>query len=289
MRQSRRCRASASLPAMSQFAALLLLYLLMVACNAAAVIKYDKAATDGYALSYVQPDGRTFGVWGIIYFLNFLLVVRANELYPATAQAVGLGYCLNGLWLLANGAAVVSGLSYWLAVWILVLYAGCLVWAYTSFEVDYMERPFNEKIMLFAPISANLSWVLLAALLNITNTLMDDRLDFTKHENRTRIGGPDWAIGVLGFACLLGIVVSVTRSDIVFPTITVWALLGVSRQQTAGSGFPHPMAATLKDFADQASIGLFAIAILSVCLRWLAWHLEARERPELKGAYMSVP
>ena len=48
-------------------------YLLMVLANIGASALYQRAATDGFQLSYAQPDGPTFSVWGAIY--TYLLVL----------------------------------------------------------------------------------------------------------------------------------------------------------------------------------------------------------------------
>jgi len=265
---------------MSNFTMLLLLYLFMVGCNVAAIAKYNRSATDGFAVSYAQPDAQTFSIWGVIYALLLLLVFRANALYPQAAHAMAWSFVFNGAWLLANGAAVVYDLSYWLAVWILVLYAAALAVAYTMTSADYLApRPWIDKLTLFAPISANLSWVVLACLLNLTNTIMDERVDFTQHENHTRVGGPDWAMGILGLASLLSILNAWTRSDVVYSAVTVWALLGVSRAQTAGHGFPHVVNDALKQFADQAAVAVGVMSLLGVAVRWLGWWTSAFETP----------
>jgi len=252
-----------------QFFLLSLSYVLMVSANAYALSKFQRGATDGYALSYLQPDGQTFSVWGLIYALLLLLVLFSSHiLFSNSATAVSASFLLNGLWLLANGFAVVEHLSYWLAVFILISYAGVLALAYGWQAVDYQEGSLKDKITLFAPLSANLAWVVLASLLNLTNTLMDDRLDYTKHENLTRIGGPDWAMGVLGLASLIALCLACTKSDLVYSSVTVWALMGVARHQTAGSGFPHPASPVLKDFASNLGVALAVSSVLGVVARW---------------------
>jgi hypothetical protein len=260
---------------------LVLAYAAMVALNGAAIANFDRGATDGYALSYVQPDGATFSVWGVIYVLLLLLVLNSSKLYPDTRSYLVIAFLCNGLWLFCNGLAVVKGLSYWLAVFVLLAYATCLVLAYASLRVDYTRRSAWDRATLFAPVSANLSWVLLAALLNLANTLMDDRADFKKHENLTRVGGPDFAIGVLGLAALVSVVLAATKSDFVFSAVCVWALLGVARHQTPGSGFPHAPSPALKEFAERAALGVALSSTVCVLARAAtAWRASPDARAE---------
>lgn len=160
-------------------------------------------------------------------------------------------------------------MSYWAAVFVLFGYAFFLWHVYFVMYVDYRESNILDRITLLAPISLNLSWVTLAALLNFSNTAMDDRLDFTKKENRTAIGGPDWAIGVFLLASVIAGYLAVLKSDFVYALGTIWALQGVKRQQTTGSEFPHPISVKVFDAANALTVVL-AFAVVIALVRILA-------------------
>jgi hypothetical protein len=237
-----------------------LCYVIMVSMNGLAVAKFERGATDGYAFSYVQPDGHTFGIWGMIYTLLALLCLNADRVFPEARTTICTAFLLNGLWLIMNGLAVEEGWSYWAAVSVLVLCAAFLWMTYSGLAVNYRGSTLMERIVVYAPLSLNLAWVTLAAALDFSNTAMNDKLDFSKKENRTAIGGPDWAMGILVFASLLAGYLAIVKSDVVYCLGTVWALQGVVRQQTQGSGFPHPISARVHDMAHTLSI------VLAVCV-----------------------
>jgi hypothetical protein len=149
-------------------------------------------------------------------------------------------------------------------VFVLFAYAGALWNAYTIMPINYMNATMMERITVYAPLSLNLAWASLACILNFSNTTMNDKLDFNKGENRTAIGGPDWAMGVIMLASLIASYVSVVRGDFIYALGTVWALQGVRRQQTQGSGFPHSVSPKVHALAHTLSIIVAVMAIIGL-------------------------
>jgi hypothetical protein len=267
---------------MMQSTLLFATYLVMVALNIYAVLRFNRAATDGYSMSYLQPDPSTFAIWGVIYVLLMVLVLIGGDLlYPDVATCMAWSFVANGLWLIANGSAVVYHESFWLAVFILVTYVALLGLAYAWMQVDYLERHLSERFIVFAPISMNFAWVLIACLLNLTNTLMNEQLDFTVKQNRTAIGGPDWAMGVLGWVALLAVVLAWTKSDLAFGAVVVWTLRGVERQQTEGSSdFTHPVSEQLKRFAQAGQVVVVVGCLLGFVARgWWTRSVKVGSEP----------
>jgi len=179
-----------------------------------------------------------------------------------------MSFVLNGLWLIINGLAVENGWSFWAAVYVLGLYALLLWRSYFMLSVHYTGAPLAQRIFVYAPLSLNLAWVTVAAFVNFSNTAMNENLDFTKRENRTAIGGPDWAMGVLVFATSVACYLTVTNCDFVYAFATFWALQGVERQQQNDSGFPHPVSSRVHDMAYVTS-GIVAVFGVVAFLRSL--------------------
>jgi hypothetical protein len=243
---------------------LLLTYIIMVALNVLATVKFQNT-TDGYSYSYVQPDGVTFSVWGLIYGWLFILVLRPKQVYTDAARHLQYAFILNGMWLLTNGLAVQKDnhISYWLPVSIIFTYLVQLISAYRLAGINYCTQ--ETSILVHGAISANLAWVFLASFLNLSNNLFDAKTDFSKYENLTRIGGPDWAIGVFGLAGLVSIYVALENCDFIYPLITSHALFGIVRNQAnKDSGFPHKISQTLHDFAQIGGIVLIIVALVTL-------------------------
>jgi len=215
------------------------------------------------------------------YQLNLLnlapcaVCLNAHRIYPEVRTMICTAFLLNGLWLITNGLAVVENVSYWSAVSVLVAYAVFLWMPYLLLEVDYKGPSLVQKIVVYAPLSLNMAWVTLAALLNFSNTAMNSKLDFSKKENRTAIGGPDWAMGIFTLAGIIAAYLCIVRSDFVYGLGTIWALQGVVRHQTKGSGFPHPVSDKLRDFAQVSSI-ILAVCVVVAFLRMVLSRVFAK-------------
>lgn len=269
-------------------------YIIMVGLNIFSNVYYNRKATTGYGYTWLQPDGTTFSVWGFIYFLQALFIIsqvwlphiRNDERVILARPAYVLQCILNGAWLISNAEANLDGLSsYWLAVAILVanvLFLFFGVYWYVAqdanpykFEVETeapkrffvwrSKRQAQWRWLVWYPISANLAWIFVASILNAASTVIDIVYLNTQE---TAVGGADFAIGVALFAALLAIHNCLTRQDLGYAIVTIWALWGVYRNQTnPNSGFPHQQNKTLSNAALLA-IGLVSAAIL------IGWGLE---------------
>jgi hypothetical protein len=201
---------------------------------------------------------------------------------------------MNGLWLLTNGLAATENWSYWSAVFVLVLYAMFLLLSYTSLSIDYCGASLKQQMFIYAPISLNFAWVVLAAILDFTNTVMNEKLDWTKKENRTAVGGPDWSMGILVLAALLATYLALVKCDFVYAVGTVWALVGVTRQQEKGSKFPHTVNEKVHDMAQVLAILVTCagfIAVISVLCSKPARRMQEKLDPliqELKSRYIPL-
>lgn len=165
------------------------------------------------------------------------VVVQCTEFnvpgLPAARSYMALNYLLSSSWLLVNGAAT-QGFSFWLAVIVLCLNLAVLAKAYSVLDIDYTSSHHSiiTKLGLFLPVSLNLSWVFLAAIVNLSNTLYDPRVTST-----VGIGGADWAIAIVGLATAIAGWLSLRRMDLGYGFVAVWAFLGIHRnQQEDGDG-----------------------------------------------------
>lgn len=206
------------------------------------------------------------------------MIYYGEILPPETRRHLCFAFLLNGLWLIVNGLATNKDQSFWSAVFVLLMYAVTLWIGYISLNVEYWKVTMGEILTIYAPISMHLSWVTLAALVNLSNTLMNDTLDFTLKENRTAIGGPDWSMGVLLFATLLATYLAATRDDFVYAITMMWALQGVMRQQSGEKDFPHPTSIQLYEWARNLLLGIGVVALVGIA-RALVFRKPTHMKP----------
>jgi len=222
---------------------LVVMWVVEVVLNGLAATVLSDGATSNAEYSFVQPDPSTFSVWIVIFILQAVFVVAqfvgdlADVPGIEEARAWQLGnFATNGLWLVLNGLGS-RGFSWWLAVVDIALNLVCLVKLYTVLDVDYtrVDVSWKQKLAIYLSPSSNLPWVVLATLLNISNTLFDPtELDLVE----APIGGPDWAIAVVGLATVIAAFLALTRVDVVYVIITVWALSGIWRNQQPDTDAP---------------------------------------------------
>lgn len=236
-----------------------------------AFAKYSDGTTKGAAYSYVQPDDRTFAVWSIIYVLHAIAI--ATEVLSgyevqnmASVRAwLALNYLSSGTWLVVNGAAS-QGFSHWLGVVVLFVTFFSLWNVYTLLDVDYTNPNVSlyTKLTLFGAVSANTCWVTLAAVLNLANTVYDP-----SNTSTTQVGSADFAIGVVGLVSLLTVCMVITRMDLFFAGVCVWALLGIHRNQLAGGNSPNPGSSDLDSTAIASIVVVVLAAVAGVVLYML--------------------
>merc|ERR1719201_596293 len=219
-------------------------------------------------------------------------------------------YGTNCLWLV-----VFSHKRYWLAFWLMLIMDVSLVMIYRMMKINYgavdlaqsasmllpsvviedkehtLERlsgsdkfsgmlihPWPVKLLCFVGFSANLSWLVVASMVNLLVATGPDgwHKDFTMHietpVNSSGVpavtyvnGSPDFAIMAVCLAAAIACALAIRNSDIPYAMVTIWALWGVNRAQgsKAPEGFPEvAMNKAIVDWtAGMICVVLFAIVI----------------------------
>jgi len=203
---------------------------------------------------YFVPAGYVFSIWGLIYV--GLIAYAAYQILPSQRdnprlQATGWWVVLGGL---ANSA--------WIFLWhyeqfvgtlgaMLILLA-TLIAVYLRLGAGQTKVPAAETWMVRVPFSIYLGWISVATIANVS-----DVLDFVGW-NQWNISDGTWMMGILAVVVGLAGVVNITRRDIAYTAVLLWALAGI------GVKFPAQ--------------GIVTIAI------WVAFGLVALT---LAGAYLA--
>jgi len=145
--------------------------------------------------------------------------------------------------------------------------------AYFDIGVQYVGEQAKQILCVNVALSLNLAWVGLAAIMDMTNTVFNDKLDWTHKENRLAIGGPDFAMGVIGFHALVAVYLCITRGDFVFALASSWAFWGIAGNQAKDSLFSLLRSDKLELMATvSAQICMVAAAVALVRMTVSAWH-----------------
>ena len=178
---------------------------------------------------FFVPAGYVFSIWGLIYIglLGFAvyLALPAQRENPRLRK-IGYWFALSCL---AN--------SVWIFLWhynlfplsllvMLVLLAALLV-IYLRLDIGRTRVSTVERWCVNIPFSVYLGWITVATVANATDVLYD--LGW----NGFGIAPETWAVIMLIIAAGLGVAMAVTRRDVAYLLVLVWAFAGIGVKQAA--------------------------------------------------------
>jgi hypothetical protein len=179
--------------------------------------------SDRFEVFFV-PAGYVFSIWGIIYI--GLIAFAGYQISPAQRENPRLeriGY----LFALGNLANIV-----WLFLWhyeqfeltllaMLTLLA-CLIAIYLRLDIGRVKTSLAEKWFVDIPFSIYLGWITVATIANVTSLL-----DYLKW-NGWGVQPEIWTMIMLIAGVLIAAAVSLTRGDIAYNLVLIWAYVGIA-------------------------------------------------------------
>jgi len=201
---------------------------------------------------YFVPAGYVFAIWGIIYIGWIAFVVY--QFLPAQKQSPrlrGLGYLFaltgvfNAFWLFCWQYNHVE-----LSVIVMLVLLSLLIASYLKLNIGHTSVSNAERWCVDIPLSVYLGWISVATIANIS--------DWLYSVNWTGFGlDPQvWAVIMLVVACVLGLLMALTRRDSGYLFVFVWAFIGIALKQSAA-----PLVA---DSAWVAALVALALAIYAI-------------------------
>ena len=178
---------------------------------------------------YFVPAGYVFSIWGLIYV--GLIAFGVYQMLPSQRENPRLrriGY-LFSLSCLAN--------VIWLFLWhyelfiytiaIMIALLGLLIAIYLRLEIGRAQVAMKEKWLVDLPFSIYLGWITVATIANASDIL--DYLKWSGWGIRPEV----WAVIMLIAGLGISSVMSLTRGDIAYQLVIVWAFAGIAIKQTA--------------------------------------------------------
>jgi hypothetical protein len=177
---------------------------------------------------YFVPAGYVFSIWGVIYLgLIAFAIYQALPSQRDNPRLIRVGY-LFALSCVANIA--------WLFLWhyelfpltliAMVALLGLLIGIYTRLGIGREEAPATEQWLVRLPFSIYLGWVSVATIANVTSLL--DYLGW----NGWGISEVAWTVVMLVIGAGLTTVVSLSRRDVAYALVIVWAFVGIAVKHT---------------------------------------------------------
>lgn len=208
--------------------------------------QYTGEISDRFQVYFV-PAGYVFSIWGVIYlgWIAFIFFqFRGSQKESSRLRRLGYLFAISNV---ANAA--------WLFCWhynqfglsVLVMLAllGLLIASYLRLNVNRVPVTRLEYWSVDVPFSVYLGWITVATVANITDWL------YLVEWNGFGIPAQIWAVIMLAVASLLGLGMAVTRRDVGYLSVLVWAFIGIAVKQT-----PAPVVVVSAWVAAMLMLGL---------------------------------
>jgi len=173
---------------------------------------------------YFVPAGYVFSIWGLIYVgLIAFAIYQALPAQRDNPRLRGIGY-----WFAGSCVANIAWIFLWhYEVFPLTLVAMLallllLIAIYLRLDIGRAQVPAAEKWLVHVPFSIYLGWITVATIANVTSLL--DYLNW----NGWGISPEAWTVIMLVAAVGIASAVSLTRGDVAYMLVIVWAFAGIA-------------------------------------------------------------
>lgn len=173
---------------------------------------------------YFVPAGYVFSIWGVIYvglvafaIYQILPTQRENPLLRRIGYLPALGGLANSLWIfLWHYERFVLTLLPMLGL------LAVLIATYLLLGIGHTRFSTAERWCVAIPTSIYLGWITVATVANVTAVL--EYLNW----NGWGITPEVWAVIMLAVGLIIASAVSITRGDIAYMLVIVWAFAGIA-------------------------------------------------------------
>jgi hypothetical protein len=204
---------------------------------------------------YFVPAGYVFAIWFII-FVGWVAFATYQAL-PAQKESprlrrLGYLFALSGLF---NAAWLFCWHynKFGLSVLVMLILLGLLIASYLKLDVGRTSVGNIEKWSVDVPFSIYLGWITVATVANITTYLYF--IKWTGFGITPQI----WAVIMLAVACLLGLLMTLSRRDSGYAFVLVWSFAGIAQKQAD--------TALVANSAWVAAVFVLGLAISSIIQR----------------------
>jgi hypothetical protein len=179
-------------------------------------------------LTLITPAGYVFSIWGVIYVLLGIFVVfqaLSSEKGKECHEKISWLFVLSSIFNIA-----------WLFLWqfeylvfsviLMFMILASLIAIYLRLDVGKSKVGLREKLTIHIPFSTYLGWITIASIANVSVTLVSLNWDGFGISQET------WATIIVIVALLISILVLITRKDIAYGLVIIWAFVGIAVGQS---------------------------------------------------------
>ena len=181
---------------------------------------------------YFVPAGYVFAIWGIIYIFWIAFTsyqFRGDQKESPRQQRLGYFFALSGV---LNAAWLFTWHYNYFGLGVIVMLAllGTLIAGYLRLDVNRVPVSRGEWWSVDLMVSVYLGWISVATIANVTDWL------YFVGWTGFGIAPQTWAIIMLAVASVVGLGMALTRRDVGYLSVFVWAFAGVAVKQVSAPG-----------------------------------------------------
>lgn len=215
----------------------------------------------------ITPATYTFGIWGIIYVLLGIFIVyqalpsqKDKPFHQQISFLFILTSIFNITWILLWQYNLLV-----LSVVLIFAFTASLIAIYLRLNIGRSKASLTDKLAIHVPFSVYLAWLTIASIANVAVTLVNVGWD------GFGISAQLWAVLVLAVAVIIALAVIVTRRDIAFSLVILWALVGVAL---------GPQSTALTMLVVEIAVAVIVVALV---LTVAVYHLWYKKKGELQN------
>jgi len=179
--------------------------------------------------TYFTPANFAFSIWGVIYLLLWAFAIyQALPAQRTNAKAREIGWLyvfscvLNCLWIALFQFEQIA-----LSVLVIVLFLLTLIAIYLRLDTGHSKATSAEHWLLHLPFSVYLGWLSVATIADVSVLGVSQNWG-----DLFGIAAPTWAAIMLVVATLIGLIMAVTRRDVGFVLVLIWAFSAIVSKQS---------------------------------------------------------
>lgn len=173
---------------------------------------------------YFVPAGYVFSIWGLIYLgLGAYAIYQALPARSDNPRLKRIGY-----FFVLSSLANIAWIFLWhyeqfpLTLVAMLTLLVSLIIIYLRLEIGRARVPASERWFVQIPFSIYLGWITVATIANATSLL--DYLNWGGWGIRPEV----WAVIMLIAGLVIGSAVSLTRGDVAYMLVLIWAFVGIA-------------------------------------------------------------
>jgi len=195
------------------------------------------------------PAGYAFAIWGLIYFLLTVWVIRqffVNDEQKENDRKIGVWFFINAI-LNSSWVIVFQNEYFNVSIFIMLGILLTLIIIYKNIQ----RLPHSTWYMRF-PFSVYIGWISVATLVNVFVIFEANGIE--------RLIGLDeqvWAIIMLIVGAILGVIFTLTQHGIAYSLTFIWAFIAIMVEQSG-----HPAIVTASKVAVVFLVGGIVIEVI---------------------------